>query len=148
MQYNFVKIIFSGLFIVVSHFTIAQYNNENTLMRCDDYLHDDYISSGQDYTANLNKNNKAVFHTTFYGGTQYRIIACSNIEKYPLILEVYDTERNLIFSNSDHDYIPYWDLLFTSTVTSIVEISIDTKQNIKKPVKLLIGFKRSSLNLD
>ncbi|MFP3859404.1 MAG: hypothetical protein ACLFUW_01160 [Bacteroidales bacterium] len=147
MKQYFIHIIYAGLLILSPNAALTQ-EYDNTIKNCKDYLNNEYINSGQNYVANLNKNNKAVFHTTFYEGTQYRIVACSDLDKYPLILEVFDTERNLLFSNKDHQYTPYWDLLFTSTVTCTIEISIEAEKHLKEPVKLLIGFKNKSLNFD
>lgn len=147
MNQYIIQIIFVSFFLLNTSFVLSQ-DYDNKITNCDDILNNRYINSGQDYVANLNKNNKAVFHTTFYEGTQYRIVACSDLEQYPLILEVYDTERNLIFTNTNHKYTPYWDLLFTSTVTCTIEISIEAERHIKEPVKLLIGFKSKSLNMN
>ena len=100
-----------------------------------------YISDGQEYFAELNKNNLAKFHTTFYGGASYRIVACSNITDHPMILKVMDAEKNILFNNKNHDYAPYWNLAFTSTVNCVIVIKVPANQPINKPVKLLIGFK-------
>ena len=113
------------------------------LDHCESRIGNNYVSDGQEYLAKLNKNNKARFHTTFYGGSQYRIVACSNIEHYPLIMKVYDSERNLLFDNTQHDNTPDWHLAFTSTVSCVIEINVDAEAHIDKLVKLLIGFKRN-----
>lgn len=110
--------------------------------RCESWMSEDYLSDGQDYTARLNKNNAARFHTVFYGGNRYFIAACSNIKDHPLILKVYDSERNLLFDNTKHDHTPYWHLAFTSTVACVVEIRVDAKEHLDQLVKLMIGFQK------
>ena len=139
-------ILLTGFFLLIVHYSNAQEEIENNFRNCSQYFNSDYVSTGQDYIAKLDQNNKATFHTTFYEGTQYRIVACSNFDKPKLILKVYDTEKNLLFSNINHNYTPFWNLAFTSTVDCIIEISVNVQQNLKKPVKLLIGFKKKSLN--
>jgi len=71
----------------------------------------------------------------------YRIIACSDIKDHKLIINIFDTEKNLLYSNINYDYIPFWNFSFTSTVECVIVIKVDAKETIKKPVKLLIGFK-------
>ncbi len=130
------------IFIMLSFSLEGQektYNN--SLNNCENLLNDGYISDGQVYLANFNSNNNAEFHTTFYGGSMYRIIACSDIKDHKLIINIFDTEKNLLYSNINYDYIPFWNFSFTSTVECVIVIKVDAKETIKKPVKLLIGFK-------
>ncbi len=136
------------LFFLAQNSTGQDKPLNNSFENCPNLFSKDFVSTGQDYVAKLDQNNKATFHTTFYGGTQYRIAACSNFQKPRLILKVYDTEKNLLFNNVEYDYTPYWNLAFTSTVDCIIEISVESEQNLKKPVKLLIGFKKKSLNFE
>jgi hypothetical protein len=147
MKFNHVKyLLVFFLFFGISG-VFAQNPVNNSLSDCEKLLKPEYISSGQEYYADLNKNNKAIFHATFYEGTQYRVAACTDIKGHELIMKVFDTEKNLLFSNAKHNYIPYWNLRFTSTVDCIIEIKIEAKDHIKKPVKLLIGFKDDSKHI-
>jgi hypothetical protein len=148
MKNVFLKIGVFLIFFIAYYPSNAQEEFDNSLNNCINLLGNEYISSGQDYIAKLDQNNKATFHTTFYGGTEYRIIACSNFDKPQLILKVFDTEKNLLFSNVKYDYVPFWNLSFTSTVDCVVEISVETDIKLKKPVKLLIGFKKKSVNFE
>jgi len=109
---------------------------------CEKWMGEDYLPDGQDYTARLNKNNTARFHTVFYGGNRYYLAACSNIEAYPLIMKVYDSERNLLFDNTKHNHTPYWHLAFTSTVSCVVEIRVDAEEHMDQLVRLMIGFQK------
>jgi hypothetical protein len=114
---------------------------ENSLNDCSKILNSGFVSDGQEYKAKLDENNKSAFYTTFFGGSQYRIIACSDIKNYPLTLSVYDTEKNLLFCNKDYDFTPFWDFTFTSTIDCIIEIEFKTETVLKDEVMLLIGFK-------
>jgi hypothetical protein len=124
--------------LIYSNFLIAQ---ENSIKNCANLLNSGFVSDGQEYKAKLDENNKSTFYTTFYGGSQYRIIACSDIVDYPLLLSVYDTEKNLLFCNKNFDYTSFWNFTFTSTIDCIIEIEFKTETLLKDEVMLLIGFK-------
>lgn len=144
--YRTYLLVFFILFNIQGVF--AQNSEDNSLANCEKLLSPGYISSGQEFLADLNKNNKATFYTTFYENTQYRVAACTDITGHELIFKVYDTVKNLLFSNVKHNYIPYWNLTFTSTVNCIIELKIQAKQHIKKPVKLIIGFRNDSKHIN
>lgn len=136
-------IYFKFIFFIILAISLNNYTNaqDNSLKNCAKFLTSGFVSDGQEYLAKLDENNIAKFYTTFYGGSQYRIIACTDINNIPLILTVYDTEKNLLFCNKDHNYINYWNFTFTSTVDCIIEIEFDVENQIKDEVMLLIGFK-------
>jgi len=141
-------ILFILLQVFVLHGVYSQNSASNSLADCEVLLSSEYISSGQEYFADLDKNNKATFHVTFFAGSKYRIVGCTSIQNHNLIIEVFDIDKNLLFSNKNHDYIQYWNLVFTSTVECIIELKVDAERHIKKPVKLLIGFNEESKYLD
>ncbi len=116
-------------------------SQENSFKECDNFLNSGYVSDGQEYIAKPDENNRAKFYTTFFGGSHYRIVACSDVEETPLILSVFDTEKNLLFCNKSYDYTPYWNFTFTSTIDCIIEIEFDHEILIQNEVMLLIGFK-------
>ncbi|NOQ27678.1 MAG: hypothetical protein GQ564_20125 [Bacteroidales bacterium] len=129
------------IFIISSIFSNSLIGQENSIKDCYKFLNSGFVSDGQEYKAILDENNKSAFYTTFYGGSQYRIIACSDIENYPLILSVFDTEKNLLFCNKNYDYTPFWNFTFTSTIDCIIEIEFKAETLLKDEVILLIGFK-------
>jgi len=145
---NVKYILFFLIQIFVLHGVYSQNSTTNTLADCEVLLSSEYISSGQEYLADLDKNNKATFHVTFFAGSKYRIVGCTSIQNHKLIMDVFDADKNLLFSNENHDYIQYWNLVFTSTVECIIELKVDADKHIKKPVKLLIGFNENSKYLD
>src|ERR1035437_1522355 len=86
---------------------------------CAKHLESQFISDGQQYKALLmNTDETAEFHTTLYGGTLYRIAACSGLRDGDLVFSVYDTdtERNLLFTNKDFKNAPFWDFKVNSTL--------------------------------
>ncbi len=138
MKSKFAKYLVLFIISLYTNNIIAQ---DNSIKNCADILTSGFVSDGQEYIAKLDENNRAKFYTTFYGGSQYRIISCSDIENYPLILSVFDTEKNLLFCNKNYDYTPFWDFTFTSTIDCIIELEFDTETLLKDEVMLLIGFK-------
>jgi hypothetical protein len=68
-----------------------------------------YISDGQQYRALLLSKEVAEFNATFYGGTTYRLAACSGLKDGSLEFRVFDKQRNLLFTNIEHKNAPYWD---------------------------------------
>ena len=103
---------------------------------------ENFISDGQTYRALLLSEEVAEFHTTFYGGTIYRIAACSGLDEGNLIFRVYDQERNLLFSNSEFANSPYWDFKISSTLNCIIEAQLDPTAAESGCAVLLIGFKK------
>jgi hypothetical protein len=138
---KYLQILFI-LFFVLNSGLHGQEKWDNSMDNCINLLNNGYVSDGQEYMANFNANNKAKFHTTFYGGNQYRIIACSDLKEYNLIINIFDTEKNLLYSNIKYNYIPFWNLAFTSTIECVIVLEVEAEKKIEKPVKLLIGFKK------
>jgi len=122
--------------------TIGQKQYNNSLKHCASLMSEGYVSDGQTYKARLNKNNRARFHTIFYGDNRYCLVACSDIEDQRLVMKVYDSERNLLFDNTRHGYTPKWHLDFSSTVSCVVEIQVDSQNHIDETVNLMIGFNK------
>jgi len=110
---------------------------------CTKYIKTPYISDGQQYKALLNGDEIAEFHSTFYGGTTYRVVAATGQKEGNLIFSLYDKERNLLFTNRDYQNSTYWDFKFTSTVDCIIEAELDANSQSKSGFAImLIGFKQ------
>ena len=108
---------------------------------CEKYLQLPFVADGHDYTLDLDKGVKGNFRTTFYGGGTYRVIVCSDLTQGHLVYKIYDTDKNLLFSNADHNYTPYWDFLFRSTIDCIIEVSFESEKTAHAQIKLIIAFK-------
>ena len=110
---------------------------------CARHLESQFISDGQQYRALLmNADETAEFHTTLYGGTLYRIAACSGLSDGNLIFSVYDSERNLLFTNSEFKNAPYWDFKITNTLECVIEAKLDGGAQGSGRAVVLIGFKQ------
>ena len=108
---------------------------------CSLYFSPEYISDGQEYFASLKPDQKVEFRTTFYGDNTYRIVACTNLKKGDLVFTVFDTEKNLLFSNASYNYSQYWDFKFASTITCIIQVDVKNIKFTPGFVMLLIGYR-------
>lgn len=109
---------------------------------CGKHITDDFLSDGQHYRALLLTDQVAEFNATLYGGTTYRISACSGTQDGNLLFRVYDKERNLIFRNKVHSNAPYWDFQLESSMDVIIEAELDPIAGGSGCAVMLIGFKR------
>src|SRR5690606_36054277 len=75
-----------------------------------------YISDGQVYQAFVDAEQSAEFKVTFYGKSWYRIATTAGTKDDYVIFNVYDQERNLLFSNADFDNEPFWDFYIDNTL--------------------------------
>lgn len=128
--------------MLILKFTPCAAQLEPLACKCKKYFPTEYISDGQEYFASLKPDQKVEFRTTFFGGNQYRIVTCTDIAGGQVEFSVFDTDKNLLFSNHRYDYSPYWNFSFRSTVTCIVQV--DVKQTTFKPgfVMMIIGYKQ------
>jgi hypothetical protein len=108
---------------------------------CSKNMQSPYLSDGQQYRALLLADQTAEFHATFFGGSTYRIAACSGLKDGSLLFSLYDEKRNLLYSNKEYQSAPYWDFKINSTLNVILEASLPTGATSSCAV-VLIGFKQ------
>lgn len=131
-------ILVSALSIIVKP---AKSQVEQLQNICSLYFSPEYISDGQEYFAALKPDQKVEFKTTFYGENTYRIVACTNLKKGDLVFTVFDTEKNLLFTNANYNFSQYWDFKFTSSITCIIQVDVKNSKFTPGYVMLLIGYK-------
>ena len=115
---------------------------DQTLQLCEQHLVPPFVSDGQEYRALLNGDQVAEFNVTFYGGSTYRVIACSGTAEGQLIFSVYDTDKNLLFTNRDYQNSPYWDFKIKNTVNVTIEAELEKKDGNSGFAFIQIGFKQ------
>jgi hypothetical protein len=101
-----------------------------------------FISDGQVYQAFVDAEQSAEFKVTFYGGSLYRIATTAGLKDNYVIFNVYDQERNLLFSNKDFENAPYWDFKIDNTLDCYVEAYLDIDKKVSGCLVLLIGFNK------
>lgn len=134
------KLIILFLLCISAEFSFAQC--DITADVCQQHITDSYLSDGQHYRSLLLTDQVAEFNATLYGGTTYRVAACSGTSDGNLVFRVYDEERNLIFKNTDFKNAPYWDFQLESTMDVIIEAQLDPIAGASGCAVMLIGFLR------
>jgi hypothetical protein len=136
--------IVASLIVLASFFNRIQAQCDTIANICAKHITTSFISDGQQYRALLlNSEETAEFHTTFFGETTYRIAACSGTSDGNLVFNIYDQDRNLLFTNSKQKNAPYWDFKIKSTLETIIEAKLDANRNPGSGCAvILIGFKQ------
>ncbi len=109
---------------------------------CEKHITAAYIPDGQFYRALLYEDETAEFGLTLFGGTTYRVAACSGMSDGNLIFSVYDQQHNLLFTNKDQGAAPHWDLAVANTLDVTIEANLDPAKAGSGCAVLLIGFKK------
>lgn len=135
------NLVLSAL-IVIAGFGTTLAQCDTIAMLCTKHFTSDYISDGQQYRALLLGEETSEFHSTFFGGSTYRIASCSGLSDGNLIFRLFDEERNLLFTNTDYKNSPYWDFEVKSTLNCIIEAQLDPTMLNSGCAVLLIGFKQ------
>ncbi|WP_066627598.1 hypothetical protein [Labilibacter marinus] len=134
------------IILAVNVFTPSLVNSqEEKTQDCSSLITSPFIPNGQPLRAFLTGDEVAEFHTTFLNGSMYRLAACSGRNE-PIIFSVYDTNRNLLFSNDEHNKTNTWDFKITGSVECIIEAKLDTKQATSGMALMYIGFKSMQEN--
>jgi len=139
------KKVFKVFIVAFSLFTAGNISAQcDTIANlCAKHLEAKFISDGQQYRALLlSTDETAEFHSTFYGGSTYRIAACSGLTDGNLVFSIFDEQRNMIFTNSEYKNAPYWDFKVTSTLDCIIEAKLDARNQGSGCAVILIGFKQ------
>lgn len=133
---------FTALFAFAGAPTSAQCDTIATL--CSKHFTSSYVPDGQFYRALLQGDEIAEFGLTLFGGTTYRVAACSGLSDGNLIFSVYDTapERNLLFTNKEYSNGPYWDLVIANSIDVTIEAQLDPSKAGSGCAVMLIGFKQ------
>jgi len=135
--------LLAALFIIGNPFK-ASAQCDTIASVCAKHIISSFISDGQQYRSLLlNPDETAEFKTTFFGETVYRLAACSGLTDGNLIFNIYDQDRNIIFTNKDFKNAPYWDFKVKSTVEVTIEAKLDPTNSGSGCAVLLIGFKQS-----
>lgn len=101
-----------------------------------------FISDGQVYKAFVDADQAAEFKVTLYGGSLYRIATTAGIKDDYVIFNVYDKERNLLFTNSEHSNKPYWDFKVDNTLDCYIEAYLDIDKKVSGCIVVLLGFQK------
>jgi hypothetical protein len=139
MKYKYI-LPFSFILILQSALYAQNIDEQNG---CEQYFPTSYISDGQQYMSLLTGEDAAEFKILFFENTEYRISACSSTPDVELEYNVYDKERNLLFSSQDQGNSPYWNFKFKHTMECFIEAKIAEGGPQSGIALLMIGFKKN-----
>ena len=129
-------------FLIVCFFIpIVSFSQTIENSPCDKYITADYINDPQYYATPLNYGETKQFTITFIGGNIYRLAVASSTENNVQFL-IYDQENNILFSNADFSYSPYWDFDVPSTLECTIKVSLVSTQMLEDFASICIGFKQ------
>src|SRR6056297_1675982 len=127
------KRVYIVLFFIVHTFLIIAQNKNNI---CNKYFEPSFIMNDKEHT----------FQLTFYENFYYRIAVCTENANDTLQFTVYDRQNNILFSNKDYHYTPYWNFRFRSTIECLIKVRLKEELPAKKiKFNLVSGYKTSSI---
>lgn len=107
-----------------------------------------YIHDGNYNAAMLTEGEEADFYKTFYADQQYRLVVCST-ESLPAVeFKVIDANRNVLYSNKEHNMSKTWDFKLETSQQLRIIIKVPASGQKKSEadiqsgcVAIMIGFK-------
>ncbi|MCF0189634.1 MAG: hypothetical protein HUJ96_00075 [Marinilabiliaceae bacterium] len=141
---TFISAIVAFVLLTLSVRTNAQADVlENSALS---YFSNPFIPTNRPFKAILTGDETTEFRTTLFSGTTYRIAVGNKGEdaEQHVIFNVYDGNRNLLFSNHDYNNAPYWDFTVEGYMDCIIEAKLDESITSSGFVVLMTGFQLNS----
>lgn len=118
--------------------------NEYTKKECIPQL-TPYTFNGQLNNAVLSEGETAELQLTFYKDQEYRILVEGEDNLGKIQFQLFDTDYNLLYDNSEEDLTNLWDFMVESTDDFVIRVLIPEnkqKERIESGcVSILIGFR-------
>lgn len=130
------------LLAFVALFSPLKLNSQEDVLfsNCINQLKSPFVASGQPFRAFLTGSEVAEFHTTFFSGSIYRVVACSHQDNN-ILFSIYDKNRNLLFSNEEFEAAGAWDFKIEGSIECIVEAKLNPNKSTSGIAMLMIGFR-------
>ncbi|MDE5419236.1 hypothetical protein L3049_14645 [Labilibaculum sp. DW002] len=123
---------------------LAAQCNEYTKKECIPQLNP-YTFNGQLNNAVLSEGETAELQLTFYKDQEYRILVEGENSLGKIQFQLYDTDYNLLYDNSDEDHTNLWDFMVESTDDFVIRVLIPNDEEKEKVesgcVSILVGFR-------
>jgi hypothetical protein len=108
-----------------------------------------YVHDGNYHATTLLEGEEAELYKTFYSDMEYRLAVCGDATLPPVEFTVVDTNKNILFSNKDSNYVKTWDFRLESSQQLRIVIKVNSSdQQGESPAKgcvaLMFGFKIKS----
>ncbi len=105
-----------------------------------------YTHDGNYHAAVLVEGEEAELYKTFYSDMEYRV-AIVGEDKLPAVeFTVMDANKNILYSNKDHDYAPTWDFRLEASqqlklVVKVSKFNAPDEMPASGCVAIMFGFK-------
>ena len=103
-----------------------------------------FLTDGQSYKYFLGEDETSEIITTLYEGITYRIATTAGLEDNYMIFELLDEQRNLLFSNVNHNNAPYWNFKVENTIECTIEAKLDPNRKTNGCAQMIIAFKKDN----
>jgi hypothetical protein len=105
-----------------------------------------YIHDGNYHAAILTEGEEAELYKTFYADQEYRIAICGSDALPDVEFKVIDANKNVLYSNKDHDYSRIWDFKLQSSQQLKILVKVPSRGNtsgevVSGCVAIMFGFK-------
>ncbi|MGQ1891547.1 hypothetical protein ACT29H_13995 [Thermophagus sp. OGC60D27] len=107
---------------------------------CMEQIDDGFIHNSQPMKALLTGSEVAEFRTTLFEGNIYRIVTCSPTNK-KIWFSIYDTNNNLLFSTTRHNFSSSWDFEMKGNLECKIEAGLMPGEGNSGMAVILIGVK-------
>ena len=141
-------ILLSAAITAVAPNTNAQEMCAGTAELCATHIVAPFVSDGQTYRAFVTAGQDAEFHATFFKGTTYRVAGATGDTEGNLTFSLYSVDpntgqRDMIFTNSQHNNAPYWDFKMNTTVEVAITATLNPASGKESGCAvILVGFKQ------
>jgi len=107
---------------------------------------DPYIHDGNFHAAILTEGEEAELYKTFYSETNYRIAVCGSGALPNVEFKVIDANKNVLYSNKDHNYARTWDFKLESSqqlkiLVKVIPSGKNPEEVVSGCVAIMFGFK-------
>jgi hypothetical protein len=107
-----------------------------------------YIHDGNYNAAILTEGESAEMYKTFYAGQNYRIFICGSSVLPNIQFQILDVNRNVLFDNSNHEFIEKWDFIPESSQQLIISLKVgsnegESEEPVSGCVAIMIGIKEN-----
>ena len=107
---------------------------------------DPYIHDGNYHAAILTEGEEAELYKTFYSDTEYRIAICGSDQLPNVEFKIIDANKNLLYTNKDHDFSPTWDFKLQASQQLKILVKVhpsgkNAEDVVSGCVAIMFGFK-------
>lgn len=104
-----------------------------------------YIHDGNYHAAILTVGEEAELYKTFYSDTDYRIAVCGSVNLPDIEFRVIDSDKNVLYSNTDREYSTTWDFRLESSQQLKIVVKVPVKEGLPEDitsgcVAIMFGF--------